>query len=66
MVRCQPIGSEDRQNKLCYFSFPSEKIAEQIIIKFMKKKIQRKISVKFLGARLDSNLRWKSHITELF
>ena len=31
----------------------------------MKKKIQRKISVKFLGVLLDSNLRWKSHITEL-
>ena len=42
-----------------------KKIAEQIIITFMKKKIQRKISVKFLGALLDSNLRRKSHITEL-
>ena len=31
----------------------------------MKKKIQWKISVKFLGVLLDSNLRWKSHITEL-
>ena len=31
----------------------------------MKKKIRWKISVKFLGVLLDSNLRWKSHITEL-
>ena len=44
---------------------PQKKIAGQIIIKFMKKKIQWKISVKFLGVLLDSNLRWKSHITEL-
>ena len=47
------------------FHSPQKKIAEQIIIKFMKKKIQWKISVKFLGVLLHSNLRWKSHIIEL-
>ena len=47
------------------FHSPQKKVAEKIIIKFMKRKIQRKISVKFLGVLLDSNLRWKSHITEL-
>ena len=54
----------DKTNFVIFHS-PQKKIAEQIIIKFMKKKIQRKISVKFLGVLLDSNLRWKSHITEL-
>ena len=52
----------DKTNFVIFHS-PQKKIAEQI--KFMKKKIQRKISVKFLGVLLDSNLRWKSHITEL-
>ena len=54
----------DKTNFVIFHS-PQQKIAEQIIIKFMKKKIQRKISGKFLGVLLDSNLRWKSHITEL-
>ena len=54
----------DKTNFVIFHS-PQKKIAEQIIIKFTKKKIQRKISVKFLGVLLDSNLRWKSHITEL-
>ena len=47
------------------FHSPQKKITEQIIIKLMKKKIQQKTSVKLLGVLLDSNLRWKSHITEL-
>ena len=38
------------------FHSPQKKITEQIIIKFMKKKIQWKISVKFLCVLLDSNL----------
>ena len=50
----------DKTNFVIFHS-PQKKIAEQIIIKFMKKKIQRKISVKFLGVLLDSNLKWKSH-----
>ena len=54
----------DKTNFVIFHS-PQKKIAEHIIIKFMKKKIQWKISVKFLGVLLDSNLRWKSHINEL-
>ena len=54
----------DKANFVIFHSL-QKKSAEQIIIKFMKKKIQWKISVKFLGVLLDSNLRWKSHITEL-
>ena len=54
----------DKTNFVIFHS-PQKKITEQILIKFMKKKVQQKISVKFLGVLLDSNLRWKSHITEL-
>ena len=54
----------DKTNFVIFHS-PQEKIAEQIVINFMKKKIQQKISVKFLGVLLDSNWRLKSHITEL-
>ena len=50
----------DKTNFVIFHS-PQKKITEQIIIKFMKKRIQRKISVKFLGVLLDSSLRWKSH-----
>ena len=54
----------DKTNFVIFHS-SQKKIAEQTIIKFLKKKIQWKISVKFLDILLDSNLRWKSHITEL-
>ena len=54
----------DKTNFIVFHS-PHKKITKQIIIKFMKKKIQQKISVKFLGILLDANLRWKSPITEL-
>ena len=41
------------KTKFVIFHSPQKTIAEQRIIKFMKKKIQRKISVKFLGVLLD-------------
>ena len=41
------------------------KIEEQVIIKFMKKKVTRTTAVKFLGVLLDAHLSWKPHITEL-
>ena len=60
----QLVLNIDKANYVIFHS-PQKKITKQNIIKFIKKKIQRKISVKFLGVLLDSNLRWKSHITEL-
>ena len=59
------LGLNIDKTNFVIFHSTQKKITEQIIIKFMKKKIQRKISVKFLGVLLDSNLRWKSQITEL-
>ena len=45
----------DKTNFVIFHS-PQKNFAEQIIIKFMKKKIQRKISVKFLGVLLNLTL----------
>ena len=47
------------------FHSPQRKIDDNIVIKFMRKKISRKTSVKFLGILLDAHLSWKQQITEL-
>ena len=51
-----PLALNIDKTSFVIFHSPQKKIAEQTIIKFMKKKIQLKISVKFLGVLLDSNL----------
>ena len=47
-----------------YLMFLSANKKGQIVIKFMKKNMEWKTLVKFLGVLRNSNLRWKSHITE--
>ena len=53
----------DKTNFVIFHS-PQKKIAKQIIIKFMKKKIHQKISVKFLGVLLDIQI-WDGNLTLL-
>ena len=54
----------DKSNSVIFHP-PQKKVTEQIVITFMKKTIERKTSVRFLDVLHDSDLRWKSHITEL-
>ena len=41
------------------------KITDQIVLQIGRKKINQESCVKCLGVLLDSNLSWKSHLTEL-
>ena len=45
------------------FHSSQKKIEEQVITKFMKKKVTLTTAVKFPGVLLDAHLSWKLHIT---
>ena len=54
----------DKTNFVIFHS-QQRKITDQIVLRIRHKKINQESSVKFLGVLLDSNLSWKSHLTEL-
>ena len=54
----------DKTNFVIFHS-QQRKITEQIVLRIGRKKINQESCVKFLGVFLDSNLSWKSHLTEL-
>ena len=58
------LGLNVAKTNFVMFHSP-KKIEEQVIIKFMKKKVTRTTAAKFLGVLLDAHLSWKPHITEL-
>ena len=47
------------------FHFQKGKITDHIVLRIGRKKINQESSVKFLGVLLDSDLSWKSHLSEL-
>ena len=53
----------DKTNFVIFHS-QQRKITDQIVLRIGRKKINRETCVKFLGVLLDSNLSWKSHLTE--
>ena len=54
----------DKTNFVIFHS-QQRKITDHIVLRIGRKKIKQESSVKFLGVLLDSNLSWKSHLTEL-
>ena len=54
----------DKTNFVIFHS-QQRKIADQIVLRIGRKKINQETCVKFLDVLLDSNLSWKSHLTEL-
>ena len=63
-IQLAPALNIEKTNFVIFHS-PQRKIEENTVIKFMRKKISRKTSVKFLGILLDAHLSWKQQITEL-
>ena len=59
------LGLNADKTNFVIFHSPQKRIEEQVIIKFMKKKVTRTTAVKFLSVLLDARLSWKPHITEL-
>ena len=54
----------DKTNFVIFHS-QQRKITDHIVLRIGRKKTKQESSVKFLGVLLDSNLSWKSHLTEL-
>ena len=54
----------DKTNSVIFQS-QQRKITNQIVLRISRKKINQETCVKFLGVLLDSNLSWKSDLTEL-
>ena len=53
----------DKTNFVIFHS-QQRKMTNQIVSQIGRKKINQESCVKFLGVLLDSNLSWKSHLTE--
>ena len=47
------------------FHSAAHKLTEHGVLKIGQKKIKHENHVRFLGALLDSNLSWKTHLNEL-